>query len=208
METERRSKPSVEKPEKYEVPSWEEIHELCIKLADRIMESGYDPDVIVAVARGGWIPARLLSDLLEIPEIATVRVEYYVGIYETKSKPQITQPLQVDIEGKKVLLVDDIADSGKSLRLVKEHLLERRASEVRIATLYFKPWSVVVPDYFIRETDAWVCFPHEIYESTKKIYLKLKGKGKNLGEIRRRLLEIGIKPAVVEKFLSKVKDEE
>lgn len=190
--------------EKYEVPSWEYIYKLCIQVADQIRQSKYKPDLIVAVSRGGWIPGRVLSDILEMPNIATVKVEYYEDIYKTRSKPEITQPLSIGISGKRILLVDDIADSGRSLELVKEHLLERGAAEVRICTLYHKPWSVVVPDFSARKTDAWVCFPHEIFETMRKVHLKLKKQGKTRKEIERKLLSMGIKPLLVRKFLSQV----
>jgi hypothetical protein len=144
----------------------------------------------------------VLSDILENPNIATIRVEYYKDIYKTRSEPEITQPLTVDISGKIILLVDDIADSGHSLKLVKEHLVERGAADVKICTLYHKPWSVVVPDFKARTTDAWVCFPHEIFETMRKIYSKLKKEGKSEKEIEQKLLHIGIKPLLVRKFLS------
>lgn len=196
--------PASKKPEKYEVPSWNFIYELCIQVADQVRRSGYKPDLLVAVSRGGWIPGRVLSDLLENPNIATIKVEYYVDIYKTHTKPKITQPLPIDVKGKKILLIDDIADSGKSLKLVKEHLAEQGAAEVKICTLYYKPWSILTPDFFVRRTDAWVCFPHEIFETVKKIYLKLKEQGKSQDEIEAELARIGIKPFIVRKFISQV----
>jgi len=196
--------PASKKPEKYEVPSWNFIYELCIQVADQVRCSGYKPDLLVAVSRGGWIPGRVLSDLLENPNIATIKVEYYVDIYKTHTKPKITQPLSIEVKGKKILLIDDIADSGKSLKLVKEHLAEQGAAEVKICTLYYKPWSILTPDFFVRRTDAWVCFPHEIFETVKKIYLKLKGQGKSQDEIEAELVRIGIKPSIVRKFISQV----
>lgn len=204
MGTSKKSKSSSEKPEKYEAPSWDYIYELCIHVADQVKESGYDPDLLVAVARGGWIPGRVLSDLLENPEVATIKVEHYIGIYETRQKPEITQPLPIDVRGKRILLVDDIADSGKSLKLVKEYLTEQGASDVKVCALYFKPWSVVAPDFFARKTDAWICFPHEIYETMKKIYLKFKKRGMSLQEIKAKLVQMGIKPSIVGKFLSQI----
>ncbi len=199
--------PAPKKPEKYEVPSWNFIYELCIQVADQVRCSGYNPDLLVAVSRGGWIPGRVLSDLLENPNIATIKVEYYVDIYKTHTKPKITQPLPIEVKGKKILLVDDIADSGKSLKLVKEHLAEQGAVEVKICTLYYKPWSILTPDFFVRSTDAWVCFPHEIFETVKKIYLKLKEQGKSQDEIEAELVRIGIKPPIVRKFMSRIAEE-
>jgi hypoxanthine phosphoribosyltransferase len=196
------------KPNKYEAPSWDYIYELCIQVADQVRRSGYKPDLLVAISRGGWIPGRVLSDLLENPNIATVKVEHYIDVYKTRAKPEITQPLPIEVKGKKILLVDDIADSGKSLKLVKEHLLEQGAADVKSCALYCKPWSVVTPDFPACATDAWICFPHEIYETVKKIILKLKAQGKSHEEIEAELVRIGIKPHLIEKFASQILAEE
>jgi hypothetical protein len=196
--------PSTKRPKKYEVPSWDYIYELCIQVADQIKKSKYNPDLLVAVARGGWVPGRILSDLLENQNVATIKVEHYVDIYKTINKPEITQPLPIDVRGKKVLIVDDIADSGKSLKLVREHLLKQGAKNVKICALYCKPWSVITPEFCARKTDAWIWFPHEIYETMKKVYVRLRKQGKSTKEIKGEFLGIGIKPAIVEKFLSQI----
>ncbi len=195
---------SYKRPKKYEVPSWSYIYELCIQVADQVRRSKYKPDLLVAVARGGWVPGRVLSDLLENPDIATIKVEHYVDIYKTRAKPEITQPFPIDVKGKKILLVDDIADSGKSLKLVREYLLSQGAADVRICALYYKPWSVVVPDFSARLTDAWIWFPHEIFETMKKVYLKLKKQGKSRDAIEKELLHIGITPLLIHKFLPQI----
>ncbi|HID60379.1 MAG TPA: phosphoribosyltransferase, partial [Hadesarchaea archaeon] len=158
---------SLKRPEKYEAPSWDYIYTLCIQVADQVKHSEYEPDLIVAVSRGGWVPGRVLSDILNLPKIATIKVEYYTDVYKTRSKPEITQPLPIDVSGKRVLLVDDIADSGRSLELVRQHLYEQGAKDVKICTLYHKPWSTVKPDFNARKTNAWVCFPHEIFETMR-----------------------------------------
>jgi len=192
------------KPDKYEAPSWGYIYELCIQVANQIRRSGYKPDLLVAISRGGWIPGRVLSDLLENPNLATIKVEHYIGIYKTRARPKITQPLPIEVKGKRILLVDDIADSGKSLKLVKKHLFDQGAVDVKICALYFKPWSVVTPDFYARRTDAWICFPHEIYETMKKIILKLKGQGRSQEEIEAELVRTGIKPQVIKKFAPQI----
>jgi hypothetical protein len=195
------------RPDKHEVPSWDYIYELCVKLADQIKKSGYKPDLLVALSRGGWIPGRILSDLLDNPTIATIKVEHYLDIYKTMDEPRITQPIPIDVRGKRILLIDDIADSGKSLRLVRDHLLKQGAKEVRICALYRKPWSIVIPEFCARETDAWIWFPHEIYETMKKVYVRLRKEGKTREEIEHRLIEIGVRPGLVRKFLSWIERE-
>ena len=199
-----KSETHKDRPDKYEVPSWDDIYDYCIQVADQVKGSDYDPEILVAVARGGWIPGRVLSDILEIQNVATIQVEHYVGIYETHPEPKIIQTLSKEVEGQRVLLVDDISDSGKSLELLEEHMAEQGAAEVKIAALYFKPWSVVKPDFFVRETDAWVCFPHEIRETMRKLHVKFREQGMAPQEIEEKLIDIGIKRGIVEKFLPQI----
>jgi len=199
--------PTANRPDKYEAPSWEYIHELCINLAEQVSSSKYDPDLIIAISRGGWIPGRLLSDLMGKIDIATIKVEHYVDFYKTRDRPEITQPLPIEVKGKKILLVDDLADSGSSLQVVMDHLKEQGAKDVKVCAIYFKPWSVVMPDFYARETDAWICFPHEAYESIAKIYARLRDEGKGDAEIEKKLLEIGMRPLHIQKFLKKAAEE-
>jgi len=185
----------------YEAPSWDEIYEMCLDLASMIKSSGFEPDLIVGIARGGWVPARLLSDFLDNPNITSIKVEFYLDIGKTKNEPTITQDIQVSVNGKRVLLVDDVADTGKSLMLVKNHLKNMGASEIRIACIYFKPWSIVKPDYYVRETEAWIIFPHEIRESAAKIWSRVKAEGGSLKDVKRILVEAGVKSKVVNRII-------
>lgn len=192
----------------YEVPTWDELYKMTVELADRVKEDEFEPDIIVGVSRGGWPPARIMSDLMDNPNLANVKVEFYEDIYQTTEEPRITQSISVPVRGKNILIVDDIADTGKSLKLVREKLLEDEASEVRIATLYLKPWSITVPDFYVKTTNAWVCFPWELYESVKKIGGKLKTEGKQLSDIEEFLISIGLEPFIVRKFTSEIFTEE
>lgn len=152
----------------FEIPSWEQIYALLLSLSEKIRDAGFEADVIVGVSRGGWIPARILSDLLEKPEIANVRAEFYVGVAETKQEPMITQSVSVDVRDKSVLVVDDVSDTGNSLRLVKTHLADKAAKAVKIATLYFKPWSITVPDYYEKNDHGMDNIPMGEKRSTQK----------------------------------------
>lgn len=185
---------------KFEIPTWDEIYELLLNLADKIKQSGFEPDVIVGVSRGGWPPARIISDLLENPKLANVTAEFYVGVAETKGEPTITQPVSAPVKDKKVLIVDDVADTGKSLRLVRSHLEEKGATEVRIITIYHKPWSVLGPDYYERETSSWIVFPWERKESVRRVAEKYKRQGKTLDEAKEALVDSGFSRKLVERF--------
>lgn len=184
-----------------EAVSWDEIYTMLVNLADRIKKDRFKPDVIVGVSRGGWPPARVLSDLLENPELANVKVEFYVGVNETKKEPVITQPISVPVKNKKVLVVDDVADTGRSLLLVRQHLLENGAKEVKVATIYYKPWSKIIPDYYERETNCWIVFPWERRETVRNVLEKLMKKGKTVEEVKEVLVKAGLESWIVEKFV-------
>jgi len=186
---------------KFEAPSWDYLYELCLELAEMIERSGFKPDLIVGIARGGWIPARLLSDFLSNPNIASIKVEFYVGIGETMNEPVVTQDIPVDVRNLKVLVVDDVADTGKSLKLVKEKLESMGAREVKVATIYYKPWSIFKPDFYVKTTDAWIIFPHEVKEAIEILYKKFKIEGRSVEDLRKLLIQAGLKPLIVDKLL-------
>ena len=191
----------------FEVPSWDEIYCMLLSLAERIRREGFQPDVIVGVSRGGWPPARVMSDLLENPELANVRVEFYTGVAETKSKPVITQPLSVPVKGRRVLIMDDVADTGKSLLLVRDHVKENGAAEIKLATIYYKPWSVITPDYYIKETRAWIVFPWERKETVRNMVKRCRMRGTSLEEVKQRLIEGGFNRRLLERFIQEVFEE-
>jgi len=141
-----------------------------------------------------------MSDLLENPEIANVKAEFYEGVAETKGEPIITQPVSVLVKGKKVLVMDDVADTGKSLRLVKLHLRERGAAEVRIATVYYKPWSVIIPDYYMKETRSWIIFPWERKETIRNIIGRYRSAGRTVKEAKDKLVRSGLDSELVDRL--------
>jgi len=165
----------MENKAEFEVATWNQIYSMLRSQAGKIRCSGFKPDVIVGVARGGWVPARVLSDFLGIDALATVRVEFYLGVAETRAAPVLTQGVSADVTEKKVLLVDDLVDTGESLRLAKEHLEKQGAAEVLVATVYRKPSSVVTPDFYEKETERWVVFPWDAKENIKEILGKSRG---------------------------------
>ena len=192
----------------FEVPTWNQIYLMLLRLAQEIKKDSFKPDIIVGVSRGGWPPARVLSDLLDNPNLANVKVEFYLGVAETKGEPTLTQPVSVNVAGNKVLVVDEVADTGKSLKLIKEHLAKEGATEVKIATIYYKPWSIITPDYYARETSRWIVFPWEVKETIRKIVKKCREKGKPIEEEMVKLVRAGLSKKLVDRFLKEVLEEE
>ena len=198
----------VENNLEFEIPSWDKIYGLLLKLSEAVRKSGFEPDVIVGVSRGGWIPARIMSDLLETPKLANVTAEFYVGVAETKHEPTITQPISVSVKDKKVLVVDDVADTGESLKLVNSHLKNQGASDIKIATIYYKPWSIIVPHYYEKETRYWIVFPWEQKETVRKTVEKFRGERRTVEDAKEKLISSGLNRELVERFIKEVAEEE
>ena len=184
----------------YEVPTWNQIYDMLLCQAQRIQSQPYKPDIMVGIATGGLVPARILTDLLETPQLATIQIEFYTDINQTRFEPTLKQPLTINIAGKKALLVDDIADTGESLKLAKTYLQQQDALEIKAATLYQKPQSTTTPDFYEKQTTSWVVFPWEIKETLRKIIRKQQGKRALYQEVS-KLLKAGLPKQLAEKLL-------
>ena len=184
----------------YEVPTWSQIYDMLLAQAQRIQSDGYKPDIIVGIARGGLVPSRILADLLETKDFAIITIEYYVGIGEKSKEPILKQCLHTQLPDKKVLLVDDVSDCGRSLQLAKKHLQQQGAKEIRIATVYCKPGTITTPDYFEKETNHWIVFPWEARETMAKIMQKAEGT-RAAGKEIANLVKAGLPRQLAEKLL-------
>ena len=143
-----------------EVIRWEELGEAAQVLAEQVRESGFAPDIVLAIARGGLLPGGALGYALGIKNTFSISVEFYTGVDERLPMPLVLPPVPVlnDLADKKVLIVDDVADTGLTLQVV-EDFCRGDVAETRIACLYEKPRSVVKCDYAWRRTDHWITFP-------------------------------------------------
>jgi len=184
----------------YEVATWNQIYDMLLDLANKIQGDGYKPDVIIGIARGGLVPARILSDFPETPELAIIQIEYYVSIAQTRQEPILKRSLHTQITDKKALLVDDVSDTGKSLQLAKNHLQQQDAKEIKTATLYAKPETITKPDYCEKQTSHWIVFPWDAKETVRKIIQKQEGKRATSKEIA-KLVKAGLPKQLAEKFL-------
>lgn len=176
---------------------WDDIQSLVEEVAEHVKENDFRPDVIVAVSRGGFDPARILCDQLGIQRLASLQIEYYTGVNQRRGAPQVVFPLNADVSGLRVLVVDDVSDTGTSLRVAREHIAERGVFEVRVATLHIKPWTTFKPDYYAVEVDAWIVYPWEPLETMRAMARKLRAEELTPTEVRRRLVEMGFSPDLV-----------
>ena len=191
---------------KFEVPSWNQIHKMLINQTEKILSDKFKPDTIIAITRGGWIPARLLSDLLEVSSIATIRVEFYIDLSRTRKKPVLTQKLIKQIKAKKILLVDDVADSGKSLQVAKNHILKKNPATLKIATLYKKPKSKIEPNFYEKITNHWIIFPWDIKETSRKLWEQTN----NTHSIKNKEIKLkksSLTKTLINKFLKEISEE-
>lgn len=187
--------------QKYIVPTWNEMGKVCFELAKKVAESDKKFDRIVALAKGGWTWARTFCDYIKIGNLSSLQLDYYRGVYETLETPVVTQKLPVEVKGESILLFDDVSDSGKTLLEARRHLLNLGAKKAEAATLFMKPWTNYVPEFYGEKTDAWIIFPHEIREMIELLSSKWEGKGMKKKEIVERLIKIGISKEEVEYFL-------
>ena len=143
-----------------EVLSWELFGSASRELAQQIADSGFRPDIVIAIARGGLLPAGALAYALGTKAAGTLNVEFYTDIEETLPDPVVLAPLlDTDaLQGKSLLVVDDVADTGRTLDLVMR-LLAEHATDARSAVLYTKSRTIIQPDYSWRATDLWITFP-------------------------------------------------
>ncbi|GAA3892893.1 phosphoribosyltransferase [Leifsonia kafniensis] len=143
-----------------EILQWSDFADASRELAEAVLTSGFKPDVVIAIARGGLLLAGAISYALGTKNCGSINVEFYTGVDERLPKPVLSAPMldAPALAGKRVLLVDDVSDSGHTLALVVG-LLGETAMEVRTATLYTKPRTVHVPHFTWRTTDGWIVFP-------------------------------------------------
>lgn len=154
----------------FEWLSWSKGAEMCEELAEMVKE--VNPDILVGVSRGGLVPVRILSDKLAINKLGILGIQFYKKVGETKDFPEITHDMPLKIDGKRILIVDDVADTGKSLVAAKDYISRRGAAEIKTATLHYKPTSIIKPDYFVGVTTAWIVYPWEQYEVKREIKKK------------------------------------
>ena len=148
-----------------EVMNWSDLGTATRALAELVADDGYDPDMILSIARGGLLLGATLGYALAVKNVYTMNVEYYTGVDERLEVPRILPPAPdfVDLHDARILIADDVADTGHTLESVQE-FCAGKVGEVRIAVLYEKPHSVVSCDFVWKRTDRWIDFPWSAQE--------------------------------------------
>lgn len=151
------------------VVSWNDVMTHLLHIVESMGKDGFKPDVVVGIMRGGVIAARLIGDLLGVDSISLMEIKFYKGIGEQRERPEVTQPLTINVEGKRVLVIDDIADSGNTMKTAIDYIREMKPLQVKTATLLLKPWTSFRPDYYGGETTMWIVFPWELGETIREL---------------------------------------
>jgi hypoxanthine phosphoribosyltransferase len=173
-----------------QILSWSSVVKDAKRLSWIIKDSGYVPDIVIAIGRGGYVPARILCDYLTIHDLAAFKAEHWGIAAIRKKKAVIKFPLSANIKNKRVLLVDDITDTGETLRVSLQYLIGFEPKEVRTAVLIHKTCSKVVPDYFLRKIIKWrwVIFPWHLWEDMTGFITTLTDEGiRRENDIKREL---------------------
>ncbi|WP_433219105.1 phosphoribosyltransferase [Dactylosporangium sp. CS-047395] len=149
----------MEQPER-EVLDWQTFGRAARELAQSIADDNFRPDLVLSVARGGLLVAGALSYALDVKSIHMLNVLYYTGIDQRLDAPLILDPKPdlADLAAARILIADDVADTGATLETVR-NFCAGRVAEVRCAVLYEKPESTVRCEYVWRRTDRWINFP-------------------------------------------------
>jgi len=176
------------------ITNWEYIYGLCRDVSDEVKRSEFEPDVVVALARGGWFAGRCLCDFLGLNDLTSLKMEHYVGTAQKSGEPEVRYPMpEGSVADKDVLIIDDIADTGGSIETAYEYVQDREANEIRTATLQLLQTSEFEPDYVGERLEqwAWVVYPWNFIEDMVDVVsgvMETDGDGPYSAEEIRKLL--------------------
>ena len=182
--------------------TWNRFCFLGYLLSHKIKTAGNNFDLIITIARGGLTISQILSDSLKLP-IASFTVQSYKDLKQDKL-PHITYGLSADLSQKRILLCDDICDTGKTFERGLAYLNDLGVDKTQVKTccLHFKPHSSFKPNYFVEETSAWVIYPYEVRETMEQVYPLWKKQNISSMVIKERFLSWEFPKKQVEDFLN------
>ena len=142
--------------------TWDEVEAWSKAVSEKIQDSGWLPDTIIAISRGGYVPARLICDRLLIGELLSLQITHWPSAAQMAKEAGVKVPLNCDLGGKRILVVDDISDSGDTIIIAKDHIWTNcRPIEMRVATLqWISESSKVTPDFFAEEVKGWYWYQY------------------------------------------------
>lgn len=197
----------MSEPVRCELVTWSRVEKLSYKLSQDIGNDGFCPEIIVTIARGGYVPARLLCDYLDIGDLRSIRIIHYLAGAKKQRTAELVEGLCHKLEGSRVLLVDDISDTGDTLELAYKHLISQGAGEVRVAVLHHKQTSTLIPDYIGQRIVKWrwITYPWAIFEDVTGFINRMAEQPSNISEAAKLLLEyhgLQLNRSTLEKILA------
>lgn len=183
--------------EKYIYLSAEKSHNLAFQLAcsvNKKITSGEleKPEVIIGIARGAIAWIRTLADWFSIDQLSVFRIVHYADVGKTLSKPRILESHLPRIDKKRVLLFDNVVETGKTMKLATDYLAMRGTKQVTTAVLFYKTTSEFIPNFYAVKANPWIIFHFDVLESVKCLGVRWLNEGLKLEEIKKRFLKIGI----------------
>ena len=159
-----------------ELLSWTSIYSLSRTLAGKIRQAGFQPDLIVAIARGGYVPARILCDFMDITALTSIRIVHYVAGARKIREAKLVEPLRIDVRGKNVLLVDDVSDTGDTQELALHHIRDAGPKRILSAVLHHKITSPIAPDCYGARIIKWrwIIYPWAVIEDLTGILTRME----------------------------------
>lgn len=155
--------------------SWDEAYRLSRNLAKMIKSSGFRPDLVVAIGRGGYVPARIVCDILLHSLLTSIKIEHWDIAACKRPEALVRFPLAVDASGQKILIVDDVTDTGDTLRAAMDYVRSLGADEIKTAVMQHKTTSTIQPDFFadLVAKWRWIIYPWAAYEDLLGFTLKV-----------------------------------
>jgi hypoxanthine phosphoribosyltransferase len=159
-----------------QVISLSQVYDQSYELAHKILKSGYRPEIIVAIARGGFIPARFLCDFLTVSDMTSIKIKHYGAAAVKERAAWVQYPLSADIKGRNVLVVDDVNDTGETLIAAANHIHDFQPAILKIAVLHEKQTTVMSADYYslyVRKW-RWIIYPWAVVEDVGTFLKKME----------------------------------
>lgn len=183
----------------YHCVSWKQLHNLTFSLTEKIQKENIKLDLIVGVARGGLTIAHVASDFLKLP-VASFTISSYRDLKQQKLS-NISYHVGGDLKNKNILLIDDISDTGKTFVRGIKYLSVLGASSVTTASPFIKPWTTYMPNFYVKQIDAWIVLPYEMRETIEALQTILLKEGETTDKISKKLSDMSIPKKIIKKYL-------
>ena len=167
--------------------SYNQLQKDCIKLYERDLTS-LKIDLIISITRGANTISHIYSDLMGLIPITHITISSYKGTQKLR-KPIITEAPARLVEGKIILIVDDVSDTGATFELARNFFRSKNPNKIFTLSPYIKPHTTFIPDFWIKKTSDWIIFPYDIRDSFES-FLKIAGNKKSAIE---RMKKVGFK---------------